>query len=116
MSLLAQIALGITLREKYHRQDFEALSLTLDVYQEIRRAEFKSRLVGPADKAMNVTPGGIDLRAKGVDIDTNNRSPQTAYFQPHNALRNVEINGLYIKSIEIKPLTNVLQLLGVSNS
>ena len=59
------------------------------------------------------TVGGIDLTADRMNLDID-RDPNTTN-QPMGltVLDSIEINGLYIKSIELKPLTNLLQLLGL---
>jgi hypoxanthine-guanine phosphoribosyltransferase len=61
-------------------------------------------------------PGGIDLTANRMNLDI--ASDKGAVSQPMDlkALENIEINGLYIKDIEIKPLKNLPELLGVPAS
>jgi len=60
-------------------------------------------------------PGGIDLTAKRMNLEV--ASDKASAVQPMDlkALENIEINGLYIKDIAIKPLHNLPQLLGVSS-
>ena len=58
--------------------------------------------------------GGIDLTANRMNLDIEKDKAQISQPMDLKALENIEINALYIKSIEIKPLTNLPQLLGVS--
>lgn len=58
-------------------------------------------------------PGGIDLTAKRMKLEVD--SDKGAVNQPlgTKALENIEINGLYIKDIAIKPLKNLPEMLGI---
>jgi hypothetical protein len=58
--------------------------------------------------------GGIDLTAERINLDLEKDKAQISQPMDLKALENIEINGLYIKNIEIKPLTNLPQLLGIS--
>jgi len=73
------------------------------------------------DQAMNrikskLTPGGIDLTTKRMNLEVD--SDKAAVSQPMNLkmLDNIEINGLYIKDIKIKPLNDLPKFLGVSTN
>jgi hypothetical protein len=61
-------------------------------------------------------PGGIDLTAKRMDLEV--VSDKKDVNQPFDMkmLENIKINGLYIKDIEIKPLKNLPQMLGIPAS
>ncbi len=66
------------------------------------------------EKEQKQSFGGIDLTANRMKVDVD--SDKAAISQPMDlkALENIEINGLYIKDIEIKPLNNLPQSLGIS--
>jgi len=57
--------------------------------------------------------GGIDLTAKRMDLEV--ATDKSSANQPLDlkTLENIEINGLYIKDIEIKPLKNLPEMLGI---
>jgi len=77
--------------------------------------EFFPNLISNPDHAMlNQGPGGIDLTAKRMIIDVDSDKSSTTAPLNLKALENIEIDGLYIKDIEIKPLKNLPQLLGVA--
>jgi len=63
-----------------------------------------------------LSPGGIDLTPKRLKLDVD--SANAAVSQPIDLkkMENEEINGLYIKDIEIKPLHHLPELLGASAS
>ena len=68
----------------------------------------------PKTVEQKIVPGGIDLTAKRMNLDVD--SDKSAVSQPIGlkALENIEIKGLYIKDIQIKPLKNLPELLGIS--
>ena len=59
-------------------------------------------------------PGGIDLTAKRMNVEIDQDKSGGVAPIDLKVLENLEIRGLYIKSIEIKPLNNLLEMLGVS--
>jgi len=59
-------------------------------------------------------PGGIDLTANRMNVDIDSDKAIVSAPMDLKTLENIDINGLYIKDIEIKPLTNLPQLLGVA--
>jgi len=69
---------------------------------------------GSVNAAMAVR-GGIDLTAKRMDLEI--EKDKAAVSQPMDlkVLENIEINGLYIKDIEVKPLKDLPEMLGVSS-
>jgi len=73
----------------------------------------------PANQAMKVkqTPGGIDLTSDRMKLDVDSDSALKAAGQVMDlkALENIEINGLYIKSIDISPIKNLPELLGITS-
>jgi len=76
-----------------------------------------------ASRAMNgnaQAPGGIDLTPKRMNLEVEKDKAMVAQgnveTQNFVSLQNIEINALYIKDIEIKPLDNLPQLLGLSAS
>ncbi|MBF0595732.1 MAG: hypothetical protein HQL22_12310, partial [Candidatus Omnitrophica bacterium] len=72
-----------------------------------------SEIEKDANPAMN--PGGIDLTANRMNVDV--ATDKAALAQPMGlkALENIEINGLYIKGIEIHPLNNLSEVLGINH-
>ncbi len=66
------------------------------------------------DAAMKVADlGGIDLTAGRLNVDVKGDKAQSSIVFDATTLRSLEINGLFIKDIEIKPMPNLLQFLGV---
>ena len=59
-------------------------------------------------------PGGIDLTAKRMDLEVDSGKAGVDQSIVIKTLDNIKINGLYIKDIEVKPLKNLPELLGVS--
>ena len=66
-----------------------------------------------ASPAMNA-PGGIDLTADRMKLEVDSDKAAISAPMDLKALENIEINGLYIKDIEIKPLNNLPEILGVT--
>ena len=60
-------------------------------------------------------PGGIDLTAKRMNLEVEKDPSAVGRPMDLKSLDNIEIKGLYIKDIEIKPLNNLLEMLGVSS-
>ena len=58
--------------------------------------------------------GGIDLTPKRMKLEVDSDKSNVATPMDLKALENIAINGLYIKTIEIKPLNDLPELLGVS--
>jgi len=61
-------------------------------------------------------PGGIDLTSKRMNLEVDSDKAQIAQSIDLNSPDRIEIKGLYIKYIELKPLKDLPQLLGVSTS
>jgi len=61
------------------------------------------------------TPGGIDLTAKRMNLEIDKDRASVSESMDLKALENIEIKGLYIKDIELKPMNNLAQALGVSS-
>jgi serine/threonine protein kinase len=59
-------------------------------------------------------PGGIDLTASRMKLEVDPDKASVSQPMDLKALENIEINGLYIKDIEVKPLKDLPQVLGVS--
>jgi hypothetical protein len=79
----------------------------------LRILSMASPLKTSANAAMAV-PGGIDLTSKRMKLEVDSDKSAVAAPMDLKALENIEINGLYIKTIEIKPLNDLPELLGVS--
>ncbi len=102
----------------------EMLNTFIGAFKGARIGDFSQLSESPRDQAMDAVeehrgatgPGGIDLNAKRMKLDV--ESDKAAVSQPMDlkVLDNIEINGLYIKDIEIKSLTNLPEVLGVSSS
>ncbi len=58
--------------------------------------------------------GGIDLTAGRMNLDVNADNAATASPVDLRAIENIEINGLYIKDLRIRPMTNLPQVLGLA--
>jgi hypothetical protein len=145
MSLIAQISANMPLRNEFRSLDFFALSQTSGEFINFRYDDFMAnedqrRIDALPEREGNssatvqdiamktdngitrrsfiegATPGGIDLTAKRMDLEV--EKDKAAVGQPMDlkVLENIEINGLYIKDIKIKPLNNLPELLGVSSS
>jgi len=74
-----------------------------------------------ASQAMNgnvQAPGGIDLTPKRMNLEVEKDKAMVTRgnveTQSFVSLQNIDIDGLYIKDIEIKPLTNLSEDLGIS--
>ena len=74
------------------------------------------------DKAMSIGPnqmkrqnerGGIDLTAEHMNLEVDKDKAQISQMIDLKELENIEINGLYIKDIEIKSLKNLSEVLGI---
>jgi len=76
---------------------------------------FRTDQAMKAAAQLSTGPGGIDLTANRMKLEV--ESDKAAVSRPMDlkALENIEIKGLYIKDIEIKPLNNLPELLGVSS-
>ncbi len=61
-------------------------------------------------------PGGIDLTDRRMDLEVDRDKSAVSQSMDLNSLENIEINGLYIKNIEIKPLKNLPEMLGIPAS
>jgi len=61
-------------------------------------------------------PGGIDLTAKRMNLEVAKDKGSISQPMDLKILDNIRINGLYIKDIEIKPLKNLPEMLGVTPS
>ncbi len=82
-----------------------------DFYQEIGNSAQSPE----PSKAMNAQgPGGIDLTANRMKVDVESDKAMMARPMNLKVLENIEINGLYIKDIEITPLTNLPEALGIA--
>ncbi|MBF0570248.1 MAG: hypothetical protein HQL12_00090 [Candidatus Omnitrophica bacterium] len=75
----------------------------------IGHPESKAKVV----KGTAMINGGIDLTANRMNLDMDSDKSAVAAPMDMKALENLEIHGLYIKDIEIKPLNNLPELLGV---
>lgn len=62
------------------------------------------------------TPGGIDLTAKQMDLEVEKDKGMVSQSMDIKAFEGIEINSLYIKDIEIKPLKHLPQILGIPSS
>ena len=58
-------------------------------------------------------PGGIDLTSKRMKLEVDSDKSAVAAPLDLKTLENIEINGLYIKNIQIKPINNLPEWLGV---
>jgi len=104
------------------KKQFEQLlgQMNLDsnnLYNPIAMKRTVERQIRRLNELIDIAPeevGGIDLTDDRMKIDM--ESDKAAVSQPMDlkALENINIDGLYIKDIEIKPLTNLPQLLGIS--
>ncbi|MBF0523419.1 MAG: hypothetical protein HQL24_10255 [Candidatus Omnitrophica bacterium] len=70
--------------------------------------------LGAGFKGRRSDVGGIDLTTGRMKVDVDSDNAAAAQPMDLKALENIEINQLYIKSIEIKSLNNLPQMLGVS--
>ena len=61
-------------------------------------------------------PGGIDLTSRRMNLEVDSDKAAGSQLLDLKALENIEINGLYIKEIEIRPLNNLPEVLGVAAS
>ena len=61
-------------------------------------------------------PGGIDLTAKRMKLEVETDKAAVSEPMDLKQLENIEINGLYIKKIEIKPMKNLPEFLGVTSN
>ena len=68
------------------------------------------------NKTVRSPVGGIDLTAKRMNLQVEKDKDAVSQPMDLKAFENTEINGLYIKTIEIKPLNNLPEMLGVSAS
>jgi len=86
-----------------------------DAAMVIKSPSLANKIYLRSNKKTSRSLGGIDLTAKRMKLEVD--SDKAALSQPMDlkALGNIEINGLYIKDIEIKPLNNLPQLLGFSS-
>ena len=64
---------------------------------------------------MKSAPGGIDLSVDRMKLDVDSDKAAVSAPMDLKALENIEINGLYIKDIQIKPLENLTELLGIGS-
>ncbi|MBF0594740.1 MAG: S8 family serine peptidase [Candidatus Omnitrophica bacterium] len=61
------------------------------------------------------TPGGIDLTDGRMKVDVAADNAEIPSAVDLKAMENMEINGLYIKHLELVPLNNLPQVLGIPN-
>ena len=126
MSLIAQIITHMPLRNEFRSMDFEALSRTPGEYIRFRYNDLinnenhqrkinASPAMISANPAMNVKKkvGGIDSTVDLMKLDVDSDKAAINQAMDLKALEGIEINGLYIKDIEIKALHNLPEILGV---
>ena len=111
MSIIAQIAMGIKLRNTYVHQDFDALSLTLDDYVTKRTKELKT---GDEAQLSNENLGGIDLSPARMNLKTQNAGGEIKFHLDPAMLRQLQnAPGFVPVIINIKPLKSLNEFLGL---
>jgi len=80
----------------------------------IRERVFDNSMAATTSKKSMGGPGGIDLTSKRMKLEVDSDKAAVSQSMNLKALENIEINGLYIKDMRIKPLKNLPELLGVA--
>ncbi|MBF0479788.1 MAG: hypothetical protein HQL26_09925 [Candidatus Omnitrophica bacterium] len=113
LSMIAQINLGIKIRETYVHQDLVALSSTLEDYRETRAKEFKTndspQLAEPALK------GGIDLNPVDNALKIKNNGGEIKFnIDPAMLEQLKSAPGFVPMIISIQPMTDLRTFLGIN--
>jgi hypothetical protein len=108
MSFIAQLICGIEIRSRYERQDFKALSTTLESYIANRIREFE-------DNAMKTTgpTGGIDLTSADKNLQTQHHEGEIKFYMDHAMLAKLQnAPGFVPVIINIQLLDDLRRFLG----
>ena len=102
-----------TILEHYQALTFEQLLKALDFAM---KTEMKvAAAIKTAIEERRSGPGGIDLTGKHMDLQVDSDKSALSSSMNFKLLENIEINGLYIKDIKIKPMNNLQEVLGISS-